>query len=113
MTDEISQQAADDADLAAVLGSLDQLSVEETPELEFSEAQETLISPVLENLREGVVRPSPGSVCEGCPNAVWQDFEESREVKCYCRVLFTYVTSTKEPVSLRACDGLFLGGDEE
>lgn len=61
MTDEISQQAADDADLAAVLDSLDQLSVEETPEPEFSEAQETLISPVLENLREGVVRPSPGA----------------------------------------------------
>lgn len=89
------------------------MSADEPPEPEFSEDQVGPISPVLENLAEGVERPSPGSVCEGCPNAVWQEFEESREVKCYCRVLFTYVTSTKEPVSLRACDGLYLGGDEE
>jgi hypothetical protein len=49
-------------------------------------------------------------VCEQCPNSVW--FHSPKEVKCYCRVMYLVVWSTKEPSQITGCDGLFIGQEE-
>ena len=53
-------------------------------------------------------RPKAATVCERCPNSVW--FASTTDVKCYCRVMFLVTWSSREPNTLTACDGLFLGG---
>jgi hypothetical protein len=51
-------------------------------------------------------RPAPRTLCEQCPNAVW--FVTRREIKCYCRVMYLTVWSTKDPVPMVECDGIWI-----
>ncbi len=66
-------------------------------------------SPTLQGLAASR-RPKVKTVCECCPNSVW--FASPAEVKCYCRVMFLVTWSSKEPQTLTACDGVFLGQEE-
>lgn len=69
----------------------------------------SVISPTLESLPKQR-RPPLATVCETCPNSVW--FSSPKEVKCYCRVMYLVVWSTKEPNQITGCDGLFIGQEE-
>ena len=66
-------------------------------------------SPTLQGL-DASRRPRVKTVCESCPNSVW--FTSPAEVKCYCRVMFLITWSSKDPQTLTACDGVFLGQEE-
>ncbi|MDO8607903.1 MAG: hypothetical protein Q7R40_15310 [Phaeospirillum sp.] len=48
-------------------------------------------------------RPQREIICETCPNSMW--FASPTEVKCYCRVMFLIVWSTREPNEITLCDG--------
>ena len=71
-----------------------------------SPAADSAASPTLAGLAASR-RPKAATVCERCPNSVW--FASTTEVRCYCRVMFLVTWSSKEPNTLTACDGLFLG----
>ena len=69
-------------------------------------------SPTLEALEqeEGSLLPQEATVCEECPNAVW--FASKDELKCYCRVMFLVTWSSKDPQTIRLCDGQYIGQEE-
>jgi hypothetical protein len=67
------------------------------------------LSPTLEALDDSR-RPKPGTLCETCPNSVW--FTSPKEVKCYCRVMYLVVWSSKEPNQITGCDGIYIGQEE-
>ena len=69
----------------------------------------TALSPTLEKL-DSARRPKPGTLCEVCPNSVW--FTSPKEVKCYCRVMYLVVWSSKEPNQITGCDGIYVGQEE-
>ena len=69
----------------------------------------TALSPTLEKLGSAR-RPKPGTLCEVCPNSVW--FTSPKEVKCYCRVMYLVVWSSKEPNQITGCDGIYVGQEE-
>lgn len=55
--------------------------------------------------------PEPVTVCQTCPNAMWQANEQ--DVSCYCRVMYVVVWSNKEPRHLTHCDGPWIGQEEK
>lgn len=59
-------------------------------------------SPTLSRLPPGV-RPSPSTVCETCPAAVW--YVLPGELRAYCKVMHVQVYSNEEKNDLQACDG--------
>lgn len=63
-------------------------------------------SPTLEAL-DPLRRPKPETLCQTCPNAVW--FTSPKEVKCYCRVMYLVIWSSKEPNQITGCDGIYVG----
>lgn len=81
---------------------------EAAPENPVSEIP-SVPSPTLQGLPKQR-RPPLATVCETCPNSVW--FSSPREVKCYCRVMYVVVWSTKDPNQITGCDGLFIGQEE-
>ena len=69
----------------------------------------TALSLTLEKL-DSARRPKPGTLCEVCPNSVW--FTSPKEGKCYCRVMYLVVWSSKEPNQITGCDGIYVGQEE-
>lgn len=59
-------------------------------------------SPTLSRLPRDV-RPSPSTVCETCPAAVW--YALPGELRAFCRVMHVQVYSNEEKNDLQACDG--------
>ncbi|GIU52527.1 hypothetical protein TUM4438_45490 [Shewanella sairae] len=67
------------------------------------------VSPTLEAL-EVSRRPQGVTVCETCPNSVWQASKD--KVQCYCRVMYLVTWDSNDPETLLThCDGEFLGQD--
>ena len=90
------------------------LGLGEPPDLELTRlalpAMPTVESPPLAALPK-VRLPDPVTVCQTCPNAMWQANEQ--DVSCYCRVMYVTVWSNKEPRHLTHCDGPWIGQEEK
>lgn len=85
------------------------LDLQEPPEPSGSVSMDdmpSVPSPTLEALEE-TRRPKQKTLCETCPNAVW--FTSPSEVKCYCRVMYLVIWSSKEPNQITGCDGIYIG----
>jgi hypothetical protein len=114
-----------ESELDAALAALDQASLPPEPDQHPESGQEPE-GPLPAQIQEGPVwtppetsgsptldaldqnrRPSLKTECERCPNSVW--FASPLEVKCYCRVMYLVVWSSKEPSQITNSDGVFLG----
>ena len=49
------------------------------------------------------LRPKDEVACMNCPVALWQ--LSGKTVRCYCRMLYTFVWETHEPGKIAICDG--------
>jgi hypothetical protein len=47
--------------------------------------------------------PKNSTVCETCPLSLW--FASERELRCYCRLMFTITWDNADPRPLSHCDG--------
>jgi hypothetical protein len=113
MTDLPLPELTEDELLEQALAAVDQREpIENLPDPEDPAPLEPPVSasPTLQGLAD-FRRPKPETVCERCPSSVW--FASATELKCYCRVMFLVVWSTKHPNVIRACDGMFLGQGQE
>ena len=54
------------------------------------------------NIEESL-RPKEPVACMQCPIAIWQ--LNGHTLKCYCRILYTFVWETHEPGKITICDG--------
>ena len=82
---------------------------QQPPQVQDDADMPTALSPTLEKL-DSLRRPKPGTLCEVCPNSVW--FTSPKEVKCYCRVMYLVVWSSKEQNQITGCDGIYVGQEE-
>jgi len=65
-----------------------------------------MTSQTLKNIDKSL-RPSPEVVCATCPNSMW--FKSTKEVQCYCRIMYLVSWSSSKPNEITACDGLMIG----
>ena len=55
--------------------------------------------------------PKEDSACLTCPNALW--YAQKEEANCYCLVMRIITCSTNAENTLRICDGIAYGQEEE
>ena len=47
--------------------------------------------------------PKVSTICELCPLSLW--FASAKELRCYCRLMFTVTWDSTAPLPLTHCDG--------
>lgn len=95
----MSEAMTETTEIEAPASNLPQLHDQNSVSEAFGNIYE---SPTLLRLPPGV-RPSPSTVCETCPAAVW--YVLPGELRAYCKVMYVQVYSNEEKNDLQACDG--------